>query len=103
MSIENKNSEKKPQSSGMILVQLEDFRRLEEKQDEILNLLKGNNHPSSVTDDFLTEDKAKEIFPRGSTWFWNKRKSGELPFSKVGQTVYYKREDLLKLINSGIL
>jgi hypothetical protein len=98
MHNENSQKSKQPPPSGMVLVQLEDFRRLEEKQDEILNLLKSRAANSSDTGEYITEEQAKDIFPRGSTWFWMKRKAG-LPFKKVGQTVYYKRADLQKLID----
>ncbi len=80
------------------LISEEVLDKLVSQQEEILNILKGGfqNQPD---DDYITEDDAKKMYPRGTTWFWNKRKSGELQFYKLGQTVYYKRADLLNLIS----
>ena len=43
--------------------------------------------------DYISEQDAKELFKRGTTWFWNLRKQG-LPYSKLGGEVYYRRSDL---------
>jgi hypothetical protein len=47
--------------------------------------------------DYITEKQAREIFQRQSTWFWQMRKEGKLPFSKIGKTIYYSKTDIKKL------
>ncbi|MBT3802350.1 MAG: hypothetical protein HOD63_07990 [Bacteroidetes bacterium] len=34
---------------------------------------------------------------KGTTWFWQKRRDGELNFRKVGNKIYYKLSDIEKL------
>jgi hypothetical protein len=67
---------------------------------KIKDLLEKENH-SGTLGDFITEEKAKEIIGRGTTWFWNKRKSGELPGKKAAGRWYYKLMDIDKLIDNG--
>ena len=49
---------------------------------------------------YITEQEAKTMLGRGTTWFWELRKAG-LPHSKLGGQVYYKRKDLLELLEKG--
>ena len=75
------------------------LKTIADKQDQILDLLKVQK--PSIESDFITEYEAKEIFKRKSTWFWQMRKSGILPFSKIGKSIYYSRVDLNKLLNES--
>lgn len=50
---------------------------------------------------WLTEQEAKELLGKGTTWFWERRNSGELPYQKVGKTVHYKRSDLMALLKEN--
>ena len=56
---------------------------------------------SGILSDFITEDKAKELIGRGTTWFWNNRKSGELPGKKAAGRWYYNLKDIKKYIEDG--
>lgn len=49
--------------------------------------------------DYISEQDAKKLLARGTTWFWERRKMG-LPFFKLGAEVYYKKNDLLTLIQN---
>lgn len=49
--------------------------------------------------DYISEQDAKKLLARGTTWFWGRRKMG-LPFFKLGAEVYYKKNDLLTLIQN---
>jgi len=49
---------------------------------------------------FVSEQDAKKIFKKGTTWFWELRQIG-LPYSKVGGQVYYRKSDLLTLLRDG--
>ena len=72
-----------------------DFIRILKKLEDIESRL---NPPVSVYD-YVSERDAKKMLKRGTTWFWEKRKKG-LPSFKVGGEVYYKKNDLLTLIQS---
>lgn len=79
-----------------------------EKMDELLQKVEKLNESitSSRTNngslgDFITEKEAKELLSRATTWFWNKRQSGELTGCKAGNQWYYKRSDILKFIENG--
>ena len=49
--------------------------------------------------DYITEKQAREIFQRQATWFWQMRKDGILPYSKIGKTIYYAKSDIKKLFD----
>ncbi len=55
-------------------------------------------HPEVNTiNGYITEKQAKEILNKRTTWFWDQRKKGILPYKKLGATVYYKEEVIYKL------
>jgi hypothetical protein len=49
--------------------------------------------------DYVSEEDAKKIFRRGTTWFWEQRQRG-LKYYKVGGEVYFKKQDLIEFIES---
>ena len=51
--------------------------------------------------DYIEEKQAMKILRRGKTWFWNKRKSEELPGKKAAGRWYYKVADINKFIENG--
>jgi hypothetical protein len=51
-------------------------------------------------DDFISEYDAKKKFKRGTTWFWNLRKTG-FPYTKLGGEVYYSQTDLYNYLNNN--
>jgi hypothetical protein len=44
--------------------------------------------------EWISEKDAMELLGKKVTWFWTRRKSGELPFTKVGGKVFYAMADL---------
>ena len=52
-----------------------------------------------TVNDYVSERDAKKMLKRGTTWFWEKRNQG-LPWFKLGAEVYYKKSDLLTLIQN---
>jgi len=50
--------------------------------------------------DYISEQDAKKLLARGTTWFWERRKMG-LPFFKLGAEVYYLKTDLLILMKTN--
>lgn len=88
---------------GYFLVPKSWLNTIEETQQKILSLLeKGNNSmgPTSIGD-YIPETEAKKLLGKKTTWFWQMRTSGRLPFAKVGNKVYYQKTDIIKLLEAG--
>ena len=66
------------------------LKKLEDIEDKLVA-------PKSV-DDYVSELEAKQLLGRGTTWFWERRKFGELPYTRLGVQVYYLRKDLVKYL-----
>lgn len=73
---------------------------IEETQKKILALLQKetNTQAHGYVGDYMTETQAKKLLGRKTTWFWQLRTSGKLAFSKIGNTVYYHKDDIVKLL-----
>jgi hypothetical protein len=79
-----------------------------EKMDEILKNLQrlneavGHSKPEkNALGEYMPEKQAKELLLKQTTWFWNKRRSGELTGRKAGNQWYYKTSDIQKFIENG--
>ena len=72
---------------------------INEKQDKIISLLQegklGNQN------DFITENEAKELLHKKSTWFWQMRKDKILPFRKIGKSIYYSKKEINQLLENS--
>jgi hypothetical protein len=72
---------------------------------QLLNDLKVQKsaQTESVTmlGEFISEKDARKLLDRKTTWFYEQRRSGLLPYSKVGSKVYYKRNDLFNLMKNN--
>ena len=79
------------------------LEKILDSQSKILDLLNGNSPSIGMPQlgDYISEPEAKKLLGRKTTWFWNMRQSGQLPFSKIGGTNYYSRQDLLKLLKDN--
>ena len=78
----------------------EDFlEQIKEKQDKILNLLQDGKVLNQ--NEFITETQAKEILQKKSTWFWQMRKTGNLPFRKIGKSIYYSKKEINQLLENS--
>ena len=79
--------------------------RLLENQIKILSLLESNskNAINQGIGEFVSEEEAQKILGKKTTWFWQMRKDGLLPFSKLGSSNYYSKADLEKLIQSNLI
>jgi hypothetical protein len=93
--LKNNNSQE-PTNLVLVPAQLVD----EIKQ--LLNVLKVNQSSKSdstpVFGEFISEKDARKLLDRKTTWFYEQRRSGRLPYSKVGSKVYYKLIDIHKLL-----
>jgi len=78
----------------------EDFlEQIKVKQDKILSLLNDGKQVSQS--EFITESQAKEILQKKSTWFWQMRKNGLLPFRKIGKSIYYSKTEINQLLENS--
>ncbi len=71
---------------------------LEEIKDNLLKILQTQNSQNPQLPEYISEKDAKAFIGRKTTWFFEMRRSGQLPFSKVGSKVFYSRADLSNLI-----
>ncbi|MBT3301983.1 MAG: helix-turn-helix domain-containing protein [Bacteroidetes bacterium] len=55
---------------------------------------------SSKLGDWIPEEEAKKLLGRKTTWFYNKRKSGELDGRKRGNKWWYRLSDIQAFIES---
>ena len=72
---------------------LRHLSRIEKKLD--------SNLEAPKLEDFISELDAKKLFVRGTTWFWTLRQQG-LPFTRLGNQVYYKKSDLYEYLDSNM-
>ena len=66
------------------------LKKLKEIEDKL-------NRPKSI-DDYVSDLEAKKLLGRGTTWFWERRRAGELPYTKLGGQVYYLKSDMIKYL-----
>ena len=59
-----------------------------------------NQKKEASLEDYVSEQNAKKLLNRGTTWFWELRKSG-FPHTKVGGQVYYLKSDLVSYLESN--
>ena len=84
------------------IVPYERMDELMEKIDKLsATLLKAKKHDKGVLGDYIPEKDAKQLLSKATTWFWNKRKSGELTGRKAGNQWYYKESDILNFIEKS--
>ena len=83
-------------NESFVLVPRAWLESLADKQQRILEHLE-RKQSQNLTGRHISEEDARKELGKGSTWFWERRKTGELPFVKVGGKVYYNKADLLKL------
>lgn len=80
-----------------------------DKMDELMEkveklsaaLFQGKPQDKSALGDYISEKEAKSLLSKGTTWFWNKRQSGELTGRKAGNQWYYSKKEILNLIEKG--
>lgn len=83
------------------IVPYEKLDELFKKVDMLTQNMKHTHSDTKGLGDYISEKEAKELLQKGTTWFWNKRQSKELSAKKAGNTLYYKRSDILKFIENG--
>lgn len=75
---------------------------LERMNENLLKLLKLSDKEKDQLTDILSEKEAQKLIGRKTTWFFEMRKSGRLPYTKLGSKVFYKKVDLINLMQNPI-
>lgn len=70
---------------------------------KILALLESNRGAPEPTKEtkgslYITQRQAMKMLNRRATWFWNMRKRGLLSFALSHKRIYYKRSDIMELV-----
>ena len=94
----NRSNTKQIEAKTMVLVPQETLTQLIAGQERILRVLSERTDKQDSIGDYISENDAKKILGRKSTWFWTLRKKGKLAFTKVGNKIFYSRADILSFI-----
>ena len=77
----------------------EEIRQLVKDVKIMIELL-HNSQNSSPLGGWIPESEAQKLLGRKTTWFYYKRKSGELTGKKRGGKWWYQKSDIQKFIES---
>jgi hypothetical protein len=74
-----------------------------EQLDEKLNALmhRAPEKVSKALGEWISEEDAKQLLGRETTWFYNKRKTGELEYTKAGRKTYYSLASINRLLEQN--
>ena len=101
-----KNRNELKQFDAMVLVPKQLLEEVHQTQERILTALEDLPTAKPVLkgmigEKYIPETTAKEMLGKGTTWFWQMRKSGKLAYKKVGSKIYYVINDIENLIEGG--
>ncbi|PLX04155.1 MAG: hypothetical protein C0594_09390 [Marinilabiliales bacterium] len=92
----------------ILIIPEKDFTKyhksIDKKFDELhkeIKELKEILNQNTIKNDKLTQKQANELLPFGRTWWQQKRDSGAVEFSKIGNRIFYSRASLEKLIEDN--
>lgn len=63
------------------------LEQLDEKLNALMN--RPSERQSNTLGDWISEEEAKKMLGRETTWFYYRRKAGELEYAKAGRKTYY--------------
>ncbi|HNQ67953.1 MAG TPA: hypothetical protein PKN32_06225 [Bacteroidales bacterium] len=89
------------EKENYILVSDRKLDELIEKIDKLQSTVTLQKQDGHAIGDYIPEKEAKLLLGKGTTWFWNKRQTGELKGKKAGNTWYYKKSQITKFIENG--
>lgn len=92
------NNENEGNDNDYIIVPKKDLKFLMQSNSKILSILEGKGSFNAFLPGYYSEKEAKKLLDKKTTWFWEMRTSGRLPFSKIGRTIYYHEADIKKLL-----
>jgi hypothetical protein len=83
----------------LMAVPSDKLEQILQKLDELSAAVKGGN--SEKLGDWIGEKEAQKLLGRKATWFWQRRKNGELVFTKVGNKIMYSRRSILAFLKDN--
>ncbi len=89
------------ETKTMVLVTPEFLHEIANQQERILQILTSMADQKETIGDYISESDAKKMLGRNTTWFWNLRKTGKLPFTKVGNKVFYSKADIFRFLEGN--
>lgn len=101
----NENKKFNLQEQTFFIVPSEAIITLLDRQERILQLLNeviGNTAKDAIGA-YISEAEAKKLLGKKTTWFWKMRNTGQLPYAKAGNKVFYVKEDIVKLLNNNYI
>lgn len=100
MHKENQQSEENGES--YVLVPKRWLESISRDQKQILSLLEnGDSSAVHSVGDYLSEQEAKKLLNKKTTWFWKMRTSGQIASTKIGGTNYYEKKDILNILDKN--
>lgn len=78
-----------------------DVEEIRDTLKDIQGKLSGKSSKENTLGDYISEKEAQELLNRKTTWFWQKRKTGELIGKKAGNQWFYKMTDIQSFIENG--
>lgn len=90
------------QNQIFVLVPQEEFNRLSELQQEILDQLRGTSTNLPGLGDFIPREEAERILGRKGTTLWKLRKEGKIKSSKMGSEVFYSKQSILDYLSKNL-
>lgn len=89
------------EAKKIVLVTPEFLQEILDRQERILQILTSMTDKKETIGDYISESDAKKMLGRNTTWFWNLRKTGKPPFSKVGNKVFYSKADIYRFLDGN--
>ena len=71
-----------------VMIPKEVFEEMRNGIRELLGREKGSS------EDYISEQQAKIMLGRKTTWFWQMRVKGRIGFSKIGNKIFYAKKDI---------
>ena len=89
---------------SFVIIPKDILEKIISNQDKLLNrinqLFKQKISPADAFE-YITEADAQKLLNKRATWFWKQRTEGKIAFTKVGNTIYYRKEDINKLFKDN--
>jgi hypothetical protein len=90
------------ESSKFAIVSIDWMEEMMRKVDKLTEaILKSPSREAEPLGGYISEQEAKHLLSKGTTWFWNMKKAGKLKGKKAGNRWYYKRSEILGFIENG--
>jgi hypothetical protein len=87
---------------SFVLTPQDSLNEILKVQKEIISVLSKGENQSAGIGDWIPEKEAQKILGKKVTSLWDLRKRGKLTFTKVGNKVFYSRNNIIKFMESNM-